>query len=89
MRLSHERRLAFSTAVYFLMLVLFVPAAAVQGKKTTYFTAKKLALGMAAYRDFQSTTHVESLGHLCFSLLFQETFNRVCSCYFFSTQRSN
>lgn len=38
---------------------------------------------MAAYRDFQSTTHVESLGHLCFSLLFRETFNRVCSCYFF------
>lgn len=83
MRLSHERWPAFSTAVYFLMLSSRLSRPPLCKEKKHFFYGRKPSLGIAAYWDFQSTTHVESLGHLCVSLLFWETFNRVCSCYFF------
>lgn len=84
MRLSHERRPSFSTAVYFLMLSSRLSRPPLCKEKKHFFDGRKPSLGIAADWDFQSTTHVESLGHWWVSLLFWETFNRVCSCYFFS-----
>lgn len=81
---SHESWLAFSNCCLLLNVkLLFVLAVAVQEKKRRLILQVITWISIADNWDFQSTTHVGPLGYLCVSFPFWETFNRVCSCYFF------
>lgn len=83
MRLSHERRPAFSTAVYFLMLRsrLSCPPLCKE-KKHFSFTGENRHSESPLTGIFSRRRMLNHLD-ICVSLLFWETFNRVCSCYFF------